>query len=292
MGKQALGKSLDDLGIGDLLTNISTTTPRLKNERLINVPTTNLIPGKCQPRQEFAIEALTELAASIKAQGIVQPLVARPIPGEHGNYEIIAGERRWRASQLAGLKEVPVIVRAMDDQTAMAVALIENMLREDLNPVEQAEGLARLQQEWKLTHSQLAKNTGKSRSQITNILRLLQLEPEVKAMLSRGALNTGQARPLLALGREQQLTLAGQIEKNQYSSREVEARMVRLTTPANNTKTQDIAPELNMLEQKLRSHYSTARLTQVSGGNIKLSFTFPNDEEILKLIDLLGTTSA
>ena len=173
-----MGKSLEDLGIGGLLTNISTS--KIK-ERLLYISPKNLQPGLCQPRQVFDEDALKELANSIKAQGVVQPLVARPIPAQAGQYEIIAGERRWRAAQLAEVKEVPVVVRVMDDQTSMAVALIENMLREDLNPIEQAEGLEKLQTDYTLTHEQLAKYTGKSRPQISNIFAC-QLEPEVKDM--------------------------------------------------------------------------------------------------------------
>jgi ParB family chromosome partitioning protein len=182
--------------------------------------------GRYQPRRDFDPDSLRELADSIAAQGVIQPIVVRPL-GE-GRYEIVAGERRWRASQQAGLREIPVVVRDVDEQAAIAIALIENIQRADLNPLEEAEALARLLTEFGLTHQQVAEAVGKSRTTVTNLLRLLELNDDVKGYLRDGRLEMGHARALLGLRGPQQSRAAGEVIARGLSVRETERRVRRL----------------------------------------------------------------
>lgn len=191
-------------------------------EELKNLPIDALQPGKYQPRTRMDQEALEELAASIRAQGLMQPILARPVAEER--YEIIAGERRWRAARLAGLSAVPVLVRDVPDRQALAVSLIENIQREDLNPLEEATGIQRLVQEFGMTHAEAAEALGRSRSSVTNLLRLLDLAPPVRDLLAEGRLDMGHARALLALPVARQLELARIAADKQLSVREVERR--------------------------------------------------------------------
>lgn len=185
------------------ISHTNVTTPADKPASALRyLPIEFLQPGQYQPRQFFDDEKLHELASSIRAQGVMQPLVVRPLANHH--YEIIAGERRWRASQLAGLTQVPCWVRALSNEAALVMALIENMQREDLNPLEQAEGLKRLQDEFAMTHQQLADSVGKSRASVTNLLRLNQLPRDIKQALTEGLVDMGHARALLGLPESQQ----------------------------------------------------------------------------------------
>jgi len=211
--KKGLGRGLEALlGEKNAVENVSTEINRL--------PLSALQPGKYQPRQKMETGALNELAESIREQGIMQPLLVRLVSA--GKYEIIAGERRYRAATLAGLKEVPVLVSAADDQAAAAMALIENMQREDLNALEEAQGLARLIEEFGFTHEQAAKAVGKSRSAISNLLRLIQLAKPVQAMLIAGEIDMGHARALLPLPGSSQVALAQKIAAQGLSVRETE----------------------------------------------------------------------
>ena len=200
----------------------------------------DLVPGRYQPRTHMDEGALYELAESIKAQGIMQPiLVRRLVDGEHaGRYEIIAGERRFRAAKLAGLSEVPVLVRDVADAAAAAMALIENMQREDLNPLEEAQGLSRLVQEFGLTHEQAAQAVGRSRSAASNLLRLLNLAEPVQTMLMAGDIDMGHARALLTLDRAAQISAGNQIAAKKLSVREAEALVKK------------IGADFNLLPQK------------------------------------------
>ncbi|MBY4676568.1 ParB/RepB/Spo0J family partition protein [Marinobacterium arenosum] len=182
--------------------------------------------GKYQPRRDLEPQALEELAASIRAQGVMQPIVVRPIGGER--YEIIAGERRWRASQMAELEEIPAIVRDVPDEAAIAMALIENIQRENLNPIEEAVALARLQEEFELTQQEVAEAVGKSRSAVTNLLRLINLGDEVKKMLEYGDLEMGHARALLSLSGDNQLAAANEVVGKGLSVRQTEALVRKL----------------------------------------------------------------
>lgn len=211
--KKGLGRGLEAL-LGEKIQNEGSSTA------INRLPLTALQAGKYQPRQKMAAGALQELAESIREQGVMQPLLVRLV--SPGKYEIIAGERRFRAASIAGLKEVPVLVSEADDQTAAAMALVENMQREDLNPLEESKGLARLIEEFGFTHEQAAKAVGKSRSAITNLLRLAQLAKPVQAMLLAGDIDMGHARALLSLPGASQVTLAQKIASQGLSVREAE----------------------------------------------------------------------
>ena len=193
------------------------------------LPVEYLQRGRYQPRRHFDENKLQELADSIKAQGMVQPIVVRSVGDK--SYEIIAGERRWRAAQLAGLAEVPVFIREVDDQTAMAMALIENIQRDDLNPLEEAVALHRLLDEFGLTHQEIANAVGKSRTTVTNLMRLLELAPEVKALVDERKLDMGHARALLALKAGDQRKAANEVVKKGLSVRATEALVKALLSP-------------------------------------------------------------
>jgi ParB family chromosome partitioning protein len=206
-------------------------------DRLARLPLDILQRGRYQPRSHMDAEALEELAASIRSQGVVQPIVVRPIeattPTGGQRYEIIAGERRWRAAQLAGLQDIPAIVRDVPDETAISVALIENIQREDLNPLEEARALERLISEFSMTHQQAADAVGRSRAAVSNLLRLLDLAPEVADQLEAGELEMGHARALLGLTtRRQQIEVAALVVKRGVSVRETEAIVRRMTQSA------------------------------------------------------------
>src|SRR5690606_11192660 len=193
---------------------------------LRSLPIDALAPGRYQPRKTMDDAKLAELAESIRAQGVIQPIVVRDLGGR--NYEIIAGERRWRASRLAGLSEIPVVVREVDDRTVVAMALIENIQREDLDPREEAQALQRLIDEFDLTHAQAAAAVGRSRAAVSNLLRLLELPPEIRTLVETRALEMGHARALLTLAPQAAIALARQAAEHGWSVREVEHRVQQL----------------------------------------------------------------
>ena len=211
-----------------------------------------LKPGRFQPRTRMDPQSIAELADSIRAQGVIQPILVRPVDG--GKYEIIAGERRWRAAQLAGLAQVPVVVRSVPDQAALALALIENIQREDLNPLEEAGGIHRLIDEFRMTHDTAAQAVGRSRSAVTNLLRLLNLAKPVQELLMQGKLDMGHARALLALSGPRQVELAHQVVSRALSVRETEQLASRAEatvrkTPRKHRKDRDLqALEENLAE--------------------------------------------
>ena len=187
--------------------------------------------GRYQPRTNFNLDALQELADSIKAQGVVQPIVVRPLSATPGQYELVAGERRWRAAQLAELHEIPAIIRDLTDQETMAVALIENIQRQELNPIEEAKSLVRLVEEFGLTHQEAADAVGRSRVSVSNLLRLLTLQTDVRHMLEDGQLEMGHARAILGLEATKQLQAAREVAKKGLSVRETEQLVRRLNNP-------------------------------------------------------------
>jgi len=206
-------------------------------DELARLPLDLLQRGKYQPRLDMRQESLQELADSIKAQGVIQPIVVRPVgspaAGESQRYEIVAGERRWRAAQLAGIERIPALVRHIPDEAAIAVALIENIQRENLNPLEEARSLERLINEFQMTHQQAAEAVGRSRAGVSNLLRLLELAPEVAELVEKRELEMGHARALLGLSnRRQQAEVAGQVASGKISVRETEAMVRRLSRPA------------------------------------------------------------
>lgn len=224
--KRGLGKSLDALLA--YANTESETVNTITSETMTQLSVDKIQRGKYQPRREMDAEALEELAHSIRTQGIIQPLIVRPI-GNH--FEIIAGERRFRAAQIAGLTEVPVVVKDVPDEAAMAMALIENIQREDLNPIEEAFAFDRLLEEFGMTHQQVADAVGKSRTSVTNLLRLLALPEDVRDMLARGLLEMGHARTLITLPPQAQLQAAKTIIEKGLSVRETENMVRRLQTP-------------------------------------------------------------
>ena len=219
---KGLGMGLDALlGGSEAFAEAVPNLPGFPNILALDV----MQAGKYQPRTRMDEGALTELAASIKAQGVMQPILVRPINGQDGaalKYEIIAGERRYRASKLAGLTEVPVLVKDVDDQAAAAMALIENIQREDLNPLEEAQGIQRLINDFSFTHEQAATAVGRSRSAVSNLLRLLNLASQVQTMLMAGDIDMGHARALLAVDAATQIQLANQVIAKRLSVRETE----------------------------------------------------------------------
>lgn len=218
---KGLGRGLDALLAGD-------DTPAAASEGLLTLPVNQLQPGKYQPRTHMDQASLESLANSIREQGIMQPIIVREVSANR--YEIIAGERRWRASQLAGLTEVPVIVREIPDEAALAMALIENIQRENLNPIEEANGIKRLIDEFAMTHELAAKAVGRSRSAVTNLLRLQQLHTVVQEMLMQSKLDMGHARALLGLEGAKQIAAAEQIVQNQLSVRAAEQLVKKLSS--------------------------------------------------------------
>lgn len=248
---------------------------------LKQLPVDLLQRGKYQPRRDMSPEALEELADSIKTQGVMQPIVVRPI-GE-GRYEIIAGERRWRATQLAGLDSIPTIIRDVPDETAIAMALIENIQREDLNPVEEALALQRLQQEFELTQQQVAEAVGKSRTAVTNLLRLLNLTDDVKKLLEHGDLEMGHARCLLSLDAMDQREAARTIVSKGLSVRQAEAHVRKLQEEAEDGGKGEKAttPDLKNLEDGLSEHVGVPVLIQhTAKGKGKLVFKYNNLDEL------------
>jgi len=220
---KGLGRGLDAL-----LAGTSDDTPQ--GESLQTLSVDRIRPGKYQPRSKMDTESLAELALSIREQGVMQPILVRPVDG--GRFEIVAGERRWRAAQQAGLREIPALVKNVPDQSALAVALIENIQREDLNPLEEAKGLQRLIDEFGLTHDAVAKAVGRSRSAVSNLLRLNSLAPPVQDYLLGGALEMGHARALLALPVAQQSAAAARVVNGALSVRETERLVNALLNPA------------------------------------------------------------
>ncbi len=220
---KGLGRGLDALLAG-------TDDEAPANESMQSLAIDRLRPGKYQPRTKMDAASLAELALSIKEQGVMQPILVRPVDG--GRFEIVAGERRWRAAQQAGLREIPALVKAIPDQSALAVALIENIQREDLNPLEEAKGLQRLIDEFGLTHDAAAKAVGRSRSAVSNLLRLNALAPPVQEYLLAGTLEMGHARALLALPVEQQAGAAARVVNQSLSVRDTERLVHSLLNPA------------------------------------------------------------
>ncbi|KTC68829.1 chromosome partitioning protein parB [Legionella birminghamensis] len=218
----SLGKNLSAL----LGTNPATAVPVIKASDTSKLKLELMQPGKYQPRKAIDEASLEELAGSIKQQGLLQPIVIRPLGNQ--KYEIIAGERRWRACQLAGLTEAPVVIKEVDDETAMAMALVENLQREDLNPMDQSRAMGRLHHEFELTHQQIAELLSKSRTAVSNYLRLLSLAEEVMRMLEYGDLDMGHARALLILDAEQQVQVAKLVVAKSLSVRETEKLVSRI----------------------------------------------------------------
>jgi len=258
-------------------------------EQLAKLPLDLLQRGRYQPRIDMRTETLAELADSIKAQGVVQPIVVRalgaPDVGESQRYEIIAGERRWRAAQMAGLTEIPAVIRHIPDDAAIAVSLIENIQRENLNPLEEARALTRLITEFGLTHQEAADAVGRSRAAVSNLLRLLELAPEVCELLEKRTIEMGHARALLALTQRRQQTEVGLlVGKKGLSVRETEALVRRLQAPAAGGSAEAAAsrdPNVERLEQELAGKLGArVAIQQGSGGKGKLVVSYNSLDEL------------
>ncbi|KSW25062.1 MULTISPECIES: ParB/RepB/Spo0J family partition protein [unclassified Pseudomonas] len=248
--KRGLGRGLDALLSGSSAATLQEEAAQADRKELQHLPLDLIQRGKYQPRRDMDPQALEELALSIKAQGVMQPIVVRPV--DKGRYEIIAGERRWRATQQAGLDTIPALVREVPDEAAIAMALIENIQREDLNPLEEAVALQRLQQEFQLTQQQVADAVGKSRVSVANLLRLIALPEEIKTLLSHGDLEMGHARALLGLPEARQVEGARHVVARGLTVRQTEA-LVRhwLNAPSEPAKVVKSDPDISRLEQRL-----------------------------------------
>lgn len=272
--KPRLGRGLDAL--------LGATTPSSGKDELRKLPVELMQRGKYQPRTHMDPAALAELAESIKAQGIVQPIVVRPLAG--GNYEIIAGERRWRAAQLAGLETVPAVVRDIPDEAAIAIALIENIQRENLNPIEEAAALQRLIDEFHMTHQQVAESVGRSRAAVTNLLRLLTLNTEVRGMLEQGRMDMGHARALLALTGGQQSQAAQLVVDKGLSVRETEQLVRRLleAAPAKQPKNERaVDPDIRALQERLSEQLGArVQIAHGAGGKGRLTIDYNSADEL------------
>lgn len=279
--KRGLGRGLD------ALLGVTQNSPEVMDEvrasgQLQQLPIEQLQRGKYQPRRDMRQEQLEELANSIKTQGVVQPIVVRAIA--HQQYEIIAGERRWRAAQLAGLDTIPAVVRDIDDNAAIIMALIENIQREDLNPMEEAIALQRLQDEFELTQQQVADAVGRSRASVANLLRLLNLNDDVKKLLINRELEMGHARALLALESTQQTRTAKEVARRGLSVRQTEGLVKQLIKTESSTRRQvpqKIDPNINKLQHQLSEKLGAAvTIDHTSSGKGKVLISYNSLDEL------------
>lgn len=289
--KRGLNKGLDAL-LADTLDLTKVSTKDLLNEKkstaqplvaagFVELNVKRLKPGKFQPRRIIQESELESLANSIKEQGVLQPIVVRNI-GNDG-YEIIAGERRWRAAQIAGLTSVPVIIKDVPDEAALAIALIENIQREDLNPLEEAVALDRLGKEFGLSHEKIATAVGKSRTTVTNLLRLLNLRQDVKLLLENGDIELGHAKVLLALQGPQQSAIARDVVAKRLSVRETEHLVLRTLEGQNNKAVEKMAydPDIRRLETELTEKVGCAvKILQSAKGKGKLMIKYNSLDEL------------
>ncbi|GMM91110.1 ParB/RepB/Spo0J family partition protein [Vibrio fortis] len=280
MSKRGLGKGLDALLATSSMARekqqVASHSQALSADgELTELAIGSLKPGVYQPRKDMAPDALEELAASIQSQGIIQPIVVRPLSQDH--YEIIAGERRWRAARQAGLKQVPCLVKKVEDRAAIAMALIENIQREDLNVIEEAQALERLQNEFELTHQKVAEVIGKSRTTVSNLLRLNQLAAPVKELVVTKQLEMGHARALLALEGEQQVEAANTAARKQLTVRQTEQLVKKCLKPEVEAETQPQDQEAIELSRRLTEKLQ-ANVTIVRTGTGKSKVTITLDE--------------
>ncbi len=293
-------------GLGALLPNKTPTDQPVDNRTPIQskaghgkspedalqiVPIEFLKPGKYQPRRDMGEQGLQELADSIKVQGVIQPVVIRPLAKD--SYEIIAGERRWRAAQKAGLAEIPAIIKDVPDDAAIAMSLIENIQREDLNAIDEAMALQRLLQEFELTHQEVAEAVGKSRTTISNLLRLLSLNEETKTLLERGDIEMGHARALLSLQGEEQNLSARQVAEKGFSVRDTEALVRKLLNPVITKEKPQKNKDVQRLETNLSEHMGSAVQIQYNKkGKGKLVIQYSSLDELDGILGKMGATGA
>lgn len=282
--RQALGKGLDAL-LADVATSPRPAEQAQDAPR--ELPVERLFRWRDQPRRNISEESIDELARSIRAQGVIEPVIVRPRSG--GDYEIIAGERRWRAAQRAGLDAVPVIVRDADDKSALTLALIENLQREDLRPLEEAAALERLRDEHDLTHEQLAQAVGRSRSAVTNALRLLKLAPGARERLDSGALEMGHARTLLALSTAAQETAAREVVRGALSVRQTETLVKRLLNPPAPSAPSPRHPDTTDLERNLSEHVGApVTIAAAKGGKGRIVIRYATLDDLDGILQRIG----
>ncbi len=287
--RKSFGNSLD--AVLSIAATTETAPSSMLQKELKSLLVQKIIPGQFQPRRLFEPEALQELANSIQEQGILQPIIVRKVGADL--FEIIAGERRWRAAQMAGLQQVPVIICDLDDQAALAFGLIENIQRQDLNPIEEAESLQRLIAEFNMTHDQVAKAVGRSRVMVSNLIRLLSLSEAVKEWLNQGLLEMGHARALLGVAPDEQVQIAEQVIAKALSVRETERRVQQSKQLKQVPIIKKISPQQekeNLLQKQLATYFSMdvqVKLNQDGSGKMILQF-----ESIQQLeVELLALTS-
>lgn len=279
LNKRGLGRGLDAL-LGD----VSVKEEKHPSQTL---PIEYMQRGKYQPRKDMNPEKLQELADSIKAQGVIQPIVVRQISFE--KYEIVAGERRWRAAQLAGLTQIPVVIREIDDRAAMAIALIENIQREDLNPLEEAESLKRLLEEFEMTHQHIAEAIGKSRTTVTNLLRLIDLHPDVKKLLLNNQLEMGHARALLSLDAIKQVALANRVVKEGLTVRATEKLVKESHSDPKAQKIKTIDKDTLRLQDNLTARFGAkVIIDHKENGSGKLVIAYSSLDELDGIIELIN----
>jgi len=286
--KPSLGRGLSELSPLLAQRAGSPEPPPRAGDRLANLPLDLLQRGQYQPRVDMRPETLSDLADSIKSQGLVQPILVRPLPrpaqSESQRYEIIAGERRWRAAQMAGITEIPAVIRDVPDEAAVAMALIENIQRENLNPLEEAGALSRLIEEFGLTHQAAADAVGRSRAAVSNLLRLMELADEVKHLVEQRGIEMGHARALLGLtSRRQQIEVASLVAKKGLSVRDTEALVRRLVAPAASQHAQPkaIDPDIRRLELELADKLGAKVLFQhTTSGKGKLVVAYNSLDEL------------
>jgi ParB family chromosome partitioning protein len=286
MKKKRLGR-----GLGSLIGNLEDVTRvevEDKASGMVELDIDRIQRGKFQPRQVFEQESLQQLADSIRAQGIVQPIVVRP-EGKH--FELVAGERRWRAAQLAGLQKIPAVIRVLDSKSAAAIGLIENIQREDLNPLEEAQAFLRLIEEFDLTHQQVADSVGRSRATVSNLLRLLDLAEPVKQQVNKGLLNMGHARALLALIRHDQVEVAKLVVNRGLSVRETEL-LVKKTLAAETApqaKPRAIDPDIKRLENRISEKLGAGvKIKPGKKGSGQLVISFHSPAELDGILEHLS----
>ena len=286
MKKKRLGR-----GLGSLIGNIDEVTAideAREVEGLVEIDIDRIQRGKYQPRAVFDQQALQELADSIRAQGVVQPIVVRP---EGAHFELVAGERRWRAAQLAGLQRMPALIRDLDARSAAAIGLIENIQREDLNPLEEARAFSRLIEEFDLTHQQVADSVGRSRAAVSNLLRLLDLAEPVKEQVNQGLLNMGHARALLALIRHDQVEIARLVVNRGLSVRETEALVKKTLAaqPGARNVVAPVDPDVRRLENELSEKLGAAvRIKPGKKGSGQLVIHFHSSAELDGILEHLA----
>ena len=290
--KKQTGRPVKKIQPGEFKKNLKSFSKQDKGtDSLLEIPTHRLVPGKFQPRKDFNLQEIEELAESIKQNGILQPILVRPLNARGKSFEIIAGERRWRAAQLAKLHEVPVIIRKFDDETSLGVALIENLQRSDLNLIEEAQGYRLLMNKFEYTQEKLSNHLGKSRSHIANLLRLLSLPQNIKTILIMGDLTYGHVRAILTLNENETNEIVSKILDKGLSVRETEGlvkKLKNLKNSTNSVQAQSEDPNISYLEKELTTRLGLrVKITNKSKNKGHLSIYYNTVDQLNPIIDKL-----